>query len=178
MAGITDLGELLTALEVERRPGRHTFVVVDGPVEIDDGIGALIVEDEGITAIVQVDVARAKGWAVDFEAAWLTLTVHSSLEAVGLTAAVSQALADAGIASNVLAGFHHDHLLVPVDRADEAVELLVALRRSGQPTGTGRGATSTTGVGGGSSPRLPTKGASLKTKTPPSDATRRYPSAP
>jgi hypothetical protein len=57
----------------------------------------------------------------------LTLTVWSSLEAVGLTAAFSRALADADIPCNVLAGYHHDHLLVPVDRADEAIAALRTL---------------------------------------------------
>ena len=52
------------------------------------------------------------------EFAWLTLSIQSSLEAVGLTAAVSARLAERDIACNVLAGYHHDHLLVPVARAD------------------------------------------------------------
>ena len=56
----------------------------------------------------------------------------TDLAAVGITAKVSGALAEAGIACNVLAGFHHDHLLVPVDRADEAVAAIVAL--SAAPT--------------------------------------------
>jgi hypothetical protein len=55
---------------------------------------------------------------------WITLTVHSSLEAVGLTAAFSTALGDAGISCNVLTGLHHDHVLVPVGRRDDAVTVL------------------------------------------------------
>jgi hypothetical protein len=65
-----------------------------------------------------------------FPAAWLTLTVDSSLEAVGLTAAFSAALAEAGIPANLLAGLRHDHILVPADRADDAVAPLRALARS------------------------------------------------
>lgn len=61
-------------------------------------------------------------------AAWLTLTVHSSLEAVGLTAAFSAALGEAGISCNVLAGFHHDHILVPWALRDAAVATLRGLR--------------------------------------------------
>ena len=56
--------------------------------------------------------------------AWLSLTVQSSLEAVGLTAAFSKVLGDAGIPCNVLAGYHHDHLLVPIDRVDDAIAVL------------------------------------------------------
>lgn len=60
-------------------------------------------------------------------AAWITLRVHSALDAVGLTAAVSLALTDAGLSCNVVAGFHHDHVFVPYDRAAQAVDVLKAL---------------------------------------------------
>ena len=63
-----------------------------------------------------------------FEAAWLTLTVHSAWEAVGLTAAVAARLAEEGIPANVLAGYAHDHILVPPDRADEAIAAIRSLR--------------------------------------------------
>jgi uncharacterized protein len=53
--------------------------------------------------------------------------VHSALDAVGLAAAISTALADAGLGCNVIAGLHHDHLLVPEDRASEAIQVLSGL---------------------------------------------------
>lgn len=124
--GETNLRQLLATLDVERRPGTYTFVV-DGPPEMDIVAQAVVDESEGRTLVVPVDAALRSGLDVVFEAVWLTLTVHSSLEAVGLTAAFSVALADAGIACNVLAGYHHDHLLVPADRADDAVAVLRAL---------------------------------------------------
>ena len=123
MHGETDLGRLLAELDVERRPGRFTFVTGNWP-DLADRAEATIREDEGTTYVVRVDAARAANAPVEFEAAWLTLTVHSALGAVGLTAAVSSALAAAGIACNVIAGYHHDHLLVPADRAEEACGLL------------------------------------------------------
>ena len=86
-------------------------------------------EDEGVTVVATRAAAERNGWAFDFEAAWLTLDVHSALEAVGLTAAFSAALGAADIPCNVLAGFHHDHLLVPVDRVDDAIVCLEALRQ-------------------------------------------------
>jgi hypothetical protein len=123
MTGETDLATMLATLDVERRRGVFTFVTGDWPA-LRDSASATIEEAEGTTFVVPVEVARAAGAPVEFEAAWLTLTVHSALAAVGLTAAFSTALADLGIACNVLAGFHHDHLLVPADRAEEAVEAL------------------------------------------------------
>lgn len=130
MAGETDLDRMLAALDVVRRPGR--FVVVTGRWPALAGVAeAIIFEDEGPTYVVEFDEAEALGAPADPEFAWLTLTVHSSLEAVGLTAAVSRALANAGIACNVIAAYHHDHLLVPVGRADAAMRLLRALSSGG-----------------------------------------------
>lgn len=126
MAGDTDLDRMLASLDVERRPGRYTFVSGDWPALVD-AADAVVREAEGPTYVVPVARARAAGAPVDFDAVWLTLTVYSSLAAVGLTAVVSRALADAGIPCNVLAGYHHDHLLVPDERADEAVAIVRAL---------------------------------------------------
>jgi uncharacterized protein len=116
--GETDLAALLADLDVAVRPGRFTFVTLLPGESAPPGAQAMVVEDEGITWVVPAEGDDG------FVAAWLTLTVHSALEAVGLTAAVSAALAAAGISCNVLAGHHHDHLLVPADRADDAVAVL------------------------------------------------------
>ena len=83
-------------------------------------------EDEGVTAIVPAELAQD---APAF--ARIILTVHSDLEGVGLTAAVSTALAEAGIACNVVAALHHDHLFVPASRAEEAMEVLARLQTVG-----------------------------------------------
>ena len=87
----------------------------------------MVEESEGVTLILPVDAAREAGLTVVYEAAWLTLAVHSSLDAIGLTAAVSGALTAAGIPCNVIAGTYHDHLLVPAARAAEAHTLLTEL---------------------------------------------------
>lgn len=128
MAAMTDLDEMLRTLTVSVRPERYTFVSVANDVDLGDGVEAVITEDEGTTVVATTVRAEAEGWPVEFEAAWLTLDVHSALEAVGLTAAFSAALGAAEIPCNVLAGFHHDHLLVPADRADDAVAVLQGLR--------------------------------------------------
>lgn len=127
--GDTDLDGMLASMDVERRPGVFTFVTGAWP-QLAGAAEATIVEQEGVTYVVTVDAAKSAGAPVGFEAAWLTLTVHSSLEAVGLTATFSAVLAGAGIACNVLAGYHHDHLLVPVDRAADALVLLRGLSSS------------------------------------------------
>lgn len=130
MAGMTDLDEMLRTLTVSVRAERYTFVGVPAaaaPV-LGDGVAAVLTEDEGVTVVVTTDRAAREGWTIDFEAAWLTLDVHSALEAVGLTAAFSAALGEADIPCNVLAGFHHDHLLVPAARAADAIAALEQLR--------------------------------------------------
>ena len=81
-----------------------------------------------LTVVLARENAAAAGLPFVFEAAWLKLAVHTSWEAVGLTAAVAACLAEAGIPANVLAGYHHDHVLVPLERADEAVAALRSLR--------------------------------------------------
>jgi hypothetical protein len=65
--------------------------------------------------------------AGSFRCAWITLGVTSALEAVGLTAAVATALTQDNISCNVIAGFHHDHLFVPIGNAQAAMTALAAL---------------------------------------------------
>lgn len=124
-SGERDLERLLAAMAPERRPGEFVYVSVGDPhaaAALD--AHATVREDEGLCAVVDREAADAHDLPYDFVAAWITLTVHSALDAVGLTAAVATRLAGAGISCNVVAGLRHDHLLVPVERADEAVALL------------------------------------------------------
>ena len=95
-------------------------VVAEGELPAD--AFAIIREAEGLSAIMP-------GEGGDF--ARITLMVHTALEAVGLTAAVSGALAEQGIACNVVAGFYHDHLFVPWQRREEALAVLQRLSQSG-----------------------------------------------
>jgi hypothetical protein len=127
--GELDLDAMLASLDVVREPGVFVVAQLADGVEPPDGTRAQIREREGLTVVLQRDDAWAAGLPFVFEAAWLTLTVHSSFEAVGLTAAFAARLAEAGIPANVLAGHHHDHILVPVDRADEAIAALRSLRQ-------------------------------------------------
>jgi hypothetical protein len=87
----------------------------------------IVRELEGLTAIMERDEALRLGLAYIYTARLITLSVQSSLEAVGFIAVISRKLADAGISCNVIAGYYHDHILVPVDRADEAMTLLLEI---------------------------------------------------
>lgn len=88
---------------------------------------ATMVEDEGVTLVLTAAEAELAGVPGSAPMCWITLRVHSSLTAVGLTAAVATALSRDDISCNVIAGFHHDHLFVPADRADAAMACLRAL---------------------------------------------------
>jgi hypothetical protein len=130
MAGETDLGQMLATLQVRRRPGTYVYVTFPAGEAPDLHLepAAAVAEEEGTTLVLGANDARGAGLRFEGEWAWLSLQVHSALEAVGLTAALATALAGAGIPANVLAGYHHDHVLVPPDRADEAIEVLQGLR--------------------------------------------------
>lgn len=127
MSGERDLDVILEELEVDRRPGAFAYILAITGGAPPPELFAMI--DEGATTAYVVDADSPLGREASFRAAWLTLTVHSALEAVGLTAAVSTALAAADIPANMLAGFYHDHILVPEERADEAIAVVRSLRR-------------------------------------------------
>jgi hypothetical protein len=128
--GSTDLAAMLATLEATARPDEYVYAVVDPGHPAVPLAAATVREDEGLTLVLRRADADELGVPYDFIAAWLTLTVHSSLAAVGLTAAFSRVLGEAGISCNVLAGFHHDHLLVPAVDRDRALSVLGALRGS------------------------------------------------
>ncbi|WFL78194.1 ACT domain-containing protein [Altererythrobacter arenosus] len=128
---ISDRSEMLTQMAPRLDPVRYCFMVIT-PDTAPQALGAAIGtfrEDEGVTAIVPEPVARELGEEGPAFAR-ITLMVHSSLEGVGLTAAVASALAEAGIACNMVAAFHHDHAFVPAARGEEALSLLADLARS------------------------------------------------
>jgi ketosteroid isomerase-like protein len=121
MSGERDLPKLLAGMRPQLQPGEYVFVT--GEVA---GAVATIREAEGPSAVVARADADAAGLDYDFVAAWIALTVHSALDAVGLTAELSARLADAGISCNVVAGARHDHLFVPAHRAEDALAALAA----------------------------------------------------
>lgn len=129
MSGATDLAELLAGMRPVADGTSWVFCALPLGAPPATALGAIatVQEAEGWTAIVARDRADAAGLPYDGTFRRITLTVHSSLAAVGLLAAVSRALAGAGIACNVMSGVYHDHLFVPADRAAEALRVLAAL---------------------------------------------------
>jgi len=88
-------------------------------------------EDEGLSLVVPIEAARRHGLPVDQPMRRITLTVHSALDGVGLTAAVAAALAARNIPCNMIAAFHHDHVFVPSALADAALDTLRDLQQRG-----------------------------------------------
>lgn len=117
MSGETDLGRLLAGLTPMLDAVEYGFEAGAGTALADDAF-ALIREEEGLTVI-----RPGSGWAR------ITLGVHSSLAAIGLTARIAEALTAHGISANVVAAFHHDHVFVPWARREEALAVLQALSR-------------------------------------------------
>ncbi|SHN50744.1 ACT domain-containing protein [Erythrobacter sanguineus] len=127
---VSDLSAMLAGMAPVLDREAWYFVVVEGTPptpELRDALAnafAIIREDEGVTAIVS-------GERAGMPFARITLMVHSALKGVGLTAAVSGALAEAGIACNIIAGYYHDHLFVPWARRDAALAILQRLSGTG-----------------------------------------------
>jgi hypothetical protein len=121
------LADLLRRMEPALQEGTFVFSVLP-PGRGPEGLSAVatIREPEGLTVIVPEAVALREGLPCLFRAGWLTLRVHSDLQAVGLTAAVATVLAGGGIACNVVAGAFHDHLFVPIEAARSALAVLRA----------------------------------------------------
>lgn len=129
MAGETDLERLLAGMDPELRPGVHVFATLAPGVPVPEGIALVMTfrETEGTTLILERAEAEAAGIEGSFPCRMITLRIHSALEAAGFMARIATRLAGAGIGVNPVAGYYHDHLFVPADRADEALDLLRAL---------------------------------------------------
>ncbi|MCB1672665.1 MAG: ACT domain-containing protein [Gammaproteobacteria bacterium] len=129
MAAITDLDELLKSLHPELSDIEYVFCSVT--LDLCECLAfnplATFREAEGLSLVVRREVAQQAQLEYEGTFRLITLGVHSSLEAVGLTAAVAGRLAARGISANVIAACFHDHILVPADRADEAITELKEL---------------------------------------------------
>lgn len=130
MSGETSLSKMLGSLSPQLNPGEYVFCsVAADSVPSASAIGSFR-EQEGLTLILPRAEAECLDLSYDYVAAWISLTVHSSLSAVGLTAAFASALAAAGISCNVMAAYYHDHLFVAQADAARAMQVLQQLAAS------------------------------------------------
>lgn len=126
---VRDTAEMIAQMDprLDRRRWCYVQITPDRAPELLGAAIATFREEEGVSAIVPAELA-ADGEPVF---ARITLMVRSDLEGVGLTAAVSGALADVGIACNMVAALHHDHAFVPADRAGDALAILREIQGKG-----------------------------------------------
>ena len=125
MAAIKNIDDLLKQMSPRLNEGEFVFVHSDNDALLKDpDLIGFFREKEGPTFIFPRNKAEKLGLDYDFIASWISLDVHSALDAVGLTAAFSTCLAEEGISCNVVAAFHHDHIFVDRKDAQRAVKLL------------------------------------------------------
>ncbi len=128
MSGESKLSILLKELNPTLHSGEYVFCLIRKLNESDiaDCI-SMFKEDEGYSIVMLKE--NADKLALEYKGvySWITLSVHSSLEAVGLTAAVSASLAEQNISCNVIAAYHHDHIFVPVLDSKKAMKCLISL---------------------------------------------------
>ena len=128
MSGETNLAKLLKNMKPELNTGEYVYCLAPS-FEAAVALNPLFIfrENEGITVILSKEQADAERLSYPSVCVWITLTIHSSLEAVGLTAAFSKALTEANISCNVVAAYYHDHIFVPIKDAKRAMDVLLAL---------------------------------------------------
>ncbi|WP_349815949.1 ACT domain-containing protein [Curvibacter sp. CHRR-16] len=130
-APISDLCILLASMEPVLNEGTYAYCCVAHVADISHlPVIATVREAEGLTVVTTEDAAISAGLQVMFRCAWITLNVHSDLQAVGLTAAFAKALGDEGISCNVVAGAYHDHIFVPYEKAAHALSALRKLQQA------------------------------------------------
>ncbi len=125
--------DMISGMTPELRSGAFVFVTTSDEALVATHLAtgiSVFREDEGISMILPVDVAAMAGQNIDHPMRCITLNVFSSLEGVGLTAAVSAALGENGIPCNMVAAFHHDHVFVPESMSGRAMEILTRLQES------------------------------------------------
>jgi hypothetical protein len=128
MAGEEDLTKLVKSIRPVLNNGSYVFCTVENLTsEFINHAVLIFKEKEGNTLIIKKELADSLGLEYQFIASWITLSVHSSLEAAGLTAVFSKALADMQIGCNVVAAYYHDHIFVKKKDADQAMSILIEL---------------------------------------------------
>lgn len=132
---ISTIGEaqaMVAGMTPQLQPGQYVFVSVlpDQATECRAHALGAFREAEGESLILPIDIASSQRLPISNVMRCITLCVYSALDGVGLTAAVAGALATHGIPCNMVAAYHHDHMFVPEDRAEQALQILLALQQS------------------------------------------------
>ncbi|MFW9834914.1 MAG: ACT domain-containing protein [Candidatus Thorarchaeota archaeon] len=131
MSGEKNLENLLNNMEPMIEPGEYVFCTVSES-DLDKIESPLMIyrEGEGPTVIIQRALAEQMGFK--FGSSWglITLMIHSALDAVGFLATITHHLAKSKISVNAVSAFYHDHLFVPYEKLDEALDLLISLADS------------------------------------------------
>jgi hypothetical protein len=125
MSGEKNLDILLKTMKPIQNAGDYVFCTTENLSSLNlNEVILFFKEDEGYTIILKKEIADELRLAYSFVASWITLTVHSSLEAVGLTAAFAKALSEKGISCNVVAAYYHDHIFVAKKDIEKAIKAL------------------------------------------------------
>lgn len=126
MSGILELNKLLQSMRPKVMLGDFVFCTVAGDLANYLHLNpiATFIELEGLTLVLEKEAAEQAKLSFDSVFKQITLTVHSSLDAVGLTAAIAEKLSSKGISANVIAAYYHDHIFVPKDKVKDAIDAL------------------------------------------------------
>lgn len=130
MPGETNLDILIRFMKPELNEGQYIFATIHTGYSLQIPIEDILIvfkEKEGTTLVMSVDMAVKHNLKSEILFSWITLSIHSSLTAVGLTAAFSAALAAKNISCNVVAGYYHDHIFVDHKDAENAMTALLQL---------------------------------------------------